>query len=160
VPLNPVALWATKRSQVLAQRAWLDRRQRRWSTASRALRALVLCVEHAFPLNPSLWRPEFHGEPLRGTFSHPLDDIVVIYNSARKTLSANSKRPLQNGLDRRLWGLQRGAIDAAGGVARSGLGKKMWAYKGKPLYTFKKDTAPGETNGDGFLNGARHMAKP
>jgi predicted lipoprotein with Yx(FWY)xxD motif len=39
-------------------------------------------------------------------------------------------------------------------------GKKMWAYKGKPLYTFKKDTAPGETNGDGFLNGAWHMAKP
>ena len=39
-------------------------------------------------------------------------------------------------------------------------GKKMWAYKGKPLYTFKKDTAPGETNGDGFLTGAWHMAKP
>ena len=39
-------------------------------------------------------------------------------------------------------------------------GKKMWAYKGKPLYTFKKDTTPGETNGDGFLNGAWHMAKP
>jgi predicted lipoprotein with Yx(FWY)xxD motif len=39
-------------------------------------------------------------------------------------------------------------------------GKKMWAYKGKPLYTFKKDTAAGDTNGDGFLNGAWHMAKP
>ena len=39
-------------------------------------------------------------------------------------------------------------------------GKKMWAYKGKPLYTFKQDTAPGETKGDGFLNGAWHMAKP
>lgn len=39
-------------------------------------------------------------------------------------------------------------------------GKKMSAYKGKPLYTFKKDTAPGETNGDGFLNGAWHMATP
>ena len=39
-------------------------------------------------------------------------------------------------------------------------GKKMWAYKGKPLYTFKKDAAPGETNGDGFLNGVWHMAKP
>jgi predicted lipoprotein with Yx(FWY)xxD motif len=39
-------------------------------------------------------------------------------------------------------------------------GKKMWAYKGKPLYTFKKDLAPGEANGDGFLNGAWHMAKP
>jgi predicted lipoprotein with Yx(FWY)xxD motif len=39
-------------------------------------------------------------------------------------------------------------------------GKKMWAYKGKPLYTFKKDMAAGETNGDGFLNGAWHVAKP
>ena len=39
-------------------------------------------------------------------------------------------------------------------------GKKMSAYKGKPLYTFIKDTAPGETNGDGFLNGAWHMATP
>jgi len=39
-------------------------------------------------------------------------------------------------------------------------GKKMWAYKGKPLYTFKKDVAAGDTNGDGFLNGAWHMAKP
>ena len=37
-------------------------------------------------------------------------------------------------------------------------GKKMWAYKGKPLYTFKKDTAPGETNGDGF-GGVWHAAK-
>jgi predicted lipoprotein with Yx(FWY)xxD motif len=39
-------------------------------------------------------------------------------------------------------------------------GKKMWAYKGKPLYTFKKDMSAGDTNGDGFLNGAWHMAKP
>jgi len=39
-------------------------------------------------------------------------------------------------------------------------GKKMWAYKGKPLYTFKKDMAPGDINGDGFLNGTWHMAKP
>jgi predicted lipoprotein with Yx(FWY)xxD motif len=39
-------------------------------------------------------------------------------------------------------------------------GKKMWAYKGKPLYTFKKDMAAGDTNGDGFLNGAWRMAKP
>jgi predicted lipoprotein with Yx(FWY)xxD motif len=39
-------------------------------------------------------------------------------------------------------------------------GRNMWAYKGKPLYTFKKDTAPGQFNGDGLLNGAWHMAKP
>ncbi|RJF77721.1 COG4315 family predicted lipoprotein [Rhodopseudomonas palustris] len=39
-------------------------------------------------------------------------------------------------------------------------GSKMWAYKGKPLYTFAKDTKPGDTTGDGFLNGAWHIAKP
>jgi predicted lipoprotein with Yx(FWY)xxD motif len=39
-------------------------------------------------------------------------------------------------------------------------GKKMWAYKGKPLYTFKQDTVAGEAKGDGFLNGAWHIAKP
>ena len=39
-------------------------------------------------------------------------------------------------------------------------GKKMWAYKGKPLYTFKKDAAPGDINGDGFLNGTWHLATP
>lgn len=39
-------------------------------------------------------------------------------------------------------------------------GSKMWAYKGKPLYTFAKDTTPGDTTGDGFLNGAWHLAKP
>ena len=39
-------------------------------------------------------------------------------------------------------------------------GSKMWALKGKPLYTFAKDTKPGDTTGDGFLNGAWHMAKP
>jgi predicted lipoprotein with Yx(FWY)xxD motif len=39
-------------------------------------------------------------------------------------------------------------------------GTSMWAYKGKPLYSSKKDAAPGQTNGDGLLNGAWHVAKP
>ena len=30
-------------------------------------------------------------------------------------------------------------------------GKMMWAYKGKPLYAFKKDAEAGDTNGDGFM---------
>jgi hypothetical protein len=47
VPLDPFTFWAGKRSQVLAQRARLNRRQPHWRTASRALRTLVLCVEHA-----------------------------------------------------------------------------------------------------------------
>jgi predicted lipoprotein with Yx(FWY)xxD motif len=39
-------------------------------------------------------------------------------------------------------------------------GKKMWAYKGRPLYGWKNDKAPGDTDGDGKLNGAWHVATP
>jgi predicted lipoprotein with Yx(FWY)xxD motif len=39
-------------------------------------------------------------------------------------------------------------------------GLKQWAYKGKPLYVFVKDTKPGDKAGDSFLNGAWHIAKP
>ena len=39
-------------------------------------------------------------------------------------------------------------------------GAKQWAYKGKPLYTFVKDKTPGDTTGDGFLDGAWSIARP
>ena len=39
-------------------------------------------------------------------------------------------------------------------------GKKQWALKGKPLYYWSKDQKPGDKTGDGFLNGAWHVAKP
>ena len=39
-------------------------------------------------------------------------------------------------------------------------GTAQWAYHGKPLYTFVKDTKAGDTMGDGFLKGAWHIAKP
>ena len=60
------------------------------------------------------------------------------------------------------------ALTAASGSAASGDwttvtrddGTMQWAYKGKPLYTFAKDTKPGDITGDGFLNGAWHIAKP
>ena len=38
-------------------------------------------------------------------------------------------------------------------------GAKQWAYKGKPLYTWSKDTKPGETSGDGFKM-VWHVAQP
>jgi len=31
-------------------------------------------------------------------------------------------------------------------------GAKQWAYKGKPLYTWSKDKAPGDVTGDGVNN--------
>ena len=39
-------------------------------------------------------------------------------------------------------------------------GSKQWAYKGKPLYSFAKDQKAGDITGDGFLNGAWHLAQP
>ena len=38
-------------------------------------------------------------------------------------------------------------------------GKKQWAYKGKPLYTWVKDTKPGDKTGDG-LNNVWKVARP
>ena len=39
-------------------------------------------------------------------------------------------------------------------------GSRQWAYKGRPLYTWVKDTEPGAITGDGFLNGTGHVAQP
>lgn len=65
VPLNSLASWAGKRSQVLARHARLNRRQPHGRTTSGALRTLVLCVEHGLPLlnQRSTGRPGFAREP-------------------------------------------------------------------------------------------------
>jgi len=39
-------------------------------------------------------------------------------------------------------------------------GSHQWALRGRPLYTWIKDQKPGDTTGDGFLNGAWHVARP
>ena len=38
-------------------------------------------------------------------------------------------------------------------------GKKQWAFKGKPLYYWAKDSKPGDKTGDG-VNKVWHLAKP
>jgi predicted lipoprotein with Yx(FWY)xxD motif len=38
-------------------------------------------------------------------------------------------------------------------------GRKQWAYKGKPLYTWAKDKKPGDATGDG-VNNVWHLATP
>ena len=39
-------------------------------------------------------------------------------------------------------------------------GSRQWTYKSKALYTWTKDAKPGDITGDGFLNGAWHVAQP
>jgi predicted lipoprotein with Yx(FWY)xxD motif len=38
-------------------------------------------------------------------------------------------------------------------------GRKQWAYKGKPLYSWSKDKHPGDATGDG-VNNVWHIAAP
>lgn len=38
-------------------------------------------------------------------------------------------------------------------------GSKMWAYDGKPLYTYIQDKKAGDVTGDGKGSGAWHLAK-
>jgi predicted lipoprotein with Yx(FWY)xxD motif len=38
-------------------------------------------------------------------------------------------------------------------------GSKQWAYDGKPVYTYSKDTKPGDANGEG-VNNVWHIATP
>ena len=60
VHLNPFAIWARKRSQILTRTARLDRRELHRRTASRALWTLVLSVEHG---TTSVRCSEFSGKP-------------------------------------------------------------------------------------------------
>jgi hypothetical protein len=62
--LNPFALGTSKRSQVMARIARLDRRQFHWGAASGTLGALVLCVEHL--LYPLGRRSKFTRKPSNG----------------------------------------------------------------------------------------------
>ena len=39
-------------------------------------------------------------------------------------------------------------------------GSKMWAYKGKPVYLWVQDKAPGDTTGEGKGDGTWHVATP
>jgi predicted lipoprotein with Yx(FWY)xxD motif len=58
--------------------------------------------------------------------------------------------------------LKAGATDQGAGdyaVITREDGSKQWAYKGKPLYYWAKDTRPGDVSGDG-VKGVWHTAKP
>ena len=86
----------------------------------------------------------------------------VLSNSAGMTLytfdkdAAASGKSVCNGQCAALWPPLLAAADAkAHGeytIITRDDGAKQWAYKGKPLYLWVKDTKPGERSGDGFNN--------
>jgi predicted lipoprotein with Yx(FWY)xxD motif len=52
-----------------------------------------------------------------------------------------------------------GTSSAAWQVVTRDDGTKQWAYQGKPLYTWSKDSKPGDRTGDG-VNNLWRVAKP
>jgi predicted lipoprotein with Yx(FWY)xxD motif len=61
------------------------------------------------------------------------------------------------------WPPHYAAENAAGsddwGVVTRSDGYKQWTYKGKPLYSSRSDSKPGDTNGNG-VDGVWHIARP
>lgn len=93
----------------------------------------------------------------------------VLTNSAGMTLytfdkdAAGSGKSVCNGPCAANWPPLMAAADAkASGdytVITRDDGGKQWAYKGKPLYLWSKDSKPGDKTGDGVIN-AWHVARP
>jgi predicted lipoprotein with Yx(FWY)xxD motif len=93
----------------------------------------------------------------------------VLTNSAGMTLytfdkdAAGSGKSVCNGQCAANWPPLMAAADAkASGdytVITRDDGGKQWAYKGKPLYLWVKDSKPGDKTGDGVIN-AWHVARP
>jgi len=93
----------------------------------------------------------------------------VLTNSSGMTLytfdrdAAGSGKSVCNGQCAALWPpLMAGADAKASGdytIITRDDGAKQWAYKGKPLYLWAKDTKPGDKSGDG-VNNVWRVARP
>lgn len=86
---------------------------------------------------------------------------MTLYTYARDTIPGKSVcngRCLQN------WPALKAESDAMSmgdwSIVTRDDASKMWAYKGKPLYTFVRDTTAGMFAGDGAANGAWKIAVP
>ncbi len=89
----------------------------------------------------------------------------VLTNSAGMTLytfdkdAAGSGKSTCNGPCATNWPPLLAAADAKSSgdytIITRDDGAKQWAYKGKPLYLWIKDTKPGDRTGDGFNNAWR-----
>jgi len=93
----------------------------------------------------------------------------MFVNSAGMTLytfdrdTPNSGKSVCNGQCIALWPALAAADNATASgdwtVVTRDDGKKQWAYKGRPLYTWVKDTKPGDKTGDN-VNNVWKIARP
>ncbi|WP_241070665.1 COG4315 family predicted lipoprotein [Achromobacter insuavis] len=91
----------------------------------------------------------------------------VLVNSAGMTLYTFDKdaggRSACNDQCAKIWPPVTAAADAKASGDLSVItrddGSKQWAYKGKPVYLYAKDTKPGDKTGDNFKD-VWHVIKP
>ena len=101
------------------------------------------------------------------TPAKPVDGVLVgangmsLYTFDRDPVGAG--KSVCNGPCATNWPpLKAGASDKARGdysVITRDDGQLQWAFKGKPLYHWAKDSKPGDRTGDGF-NQVWHVARP
>lgn len=92
----------------------------------------------------------------------------VLVNEAGMTLYTFAKdqpgKSMCNGPCAANWPPLKAAADAkamgAWTLVTRDDGTSQWAYKGAPLYSWSKDQKPGDTTGDGLLDGAWRVARP
>lgn len=94
----------------------------------------------------------------------------LLTNAAGRSLytfdrdTAGSGRSVCNGPCATNWpAFEAGAGASAAGdwtVVMRDDGRRQWAYKGRPLYTFVRDAKAGDRTGDGFNDNTWHLARP
>jgi len=112
--------------------------------------------------------PAFAAEMGPPAMSGTSDKGPVMVDSKHMTLYTFAKdtstRSNCNGACASNWPPLMASTDAKAGadwtVVTRADGSKQWAYKGHPLYGWIKDKKAGDTTGDGFANGAWHVARP
>ena len=99
--------------------------------------------------------------PIKMTGGHLVDASGrTLYTFDRDT--AGSGKSACNGQCAELWPPAKAETDAKPEgdftIVTRDDGSKQWAYKGKPIYTYAKDSKPGDVTGDNFRD-VWHVAK-
>lgn len=126
--------------------------------ASSAVLASVLLA--ACSMTPPAQNPPSPGTSLNGVLVGPSQMTLYVFDKD----TVGSGKSVCNGGCATNWPPLMAPAGSApiGGwsVVTRDDGSQQWAYQGRPLYYWIKDTKPGDKTGDGFLNNSWHAAKP
>jgi predicted lipoprotein with Yx(FWY)xxD motif len=116
-----------------------------WATTAALMALAAGCTN----MNPSMPAPAMMSS---GTLVTPSGQTLYTFDND----AANSGKSACNGPCAALWPpMMVGATDQPSGnytIVTRDDGMRQWAYKGKPVYTYKQDQKAGDRSGDNFRN--------